>query len=98
MKLSFVVPVYNAEKYLDNCIGSLYRQNLQENDFEIICVNDGSKDGSLEVLKRWQALHNNLVIINQENGGYQRQEMQEYVRRQVNISDLLILMIILRMG
>ena len=69
MKLSFVVPVYNAEKYLDNCIGSLYRQNLQESDFEVICVNDGSKDGSLEVLTRWQALHNNLVIINQENGG-----------------------------
>lgn len=69
MKLSFVVPVYNVEKYLDNCIGSLYRQNLQESDFEIICVNDGSKDGSLNVLKRWQALHNNLVIINQENGG-----------------------------
>lgn len=69
MKLSFVVPVYNAEKYLDNCIGSLYRQNLQESDFEVICVNDGSKDGSLEVLKRWQALHSNLVIINQKNGG-----------------------------
>lgn len=69
MKLSFVVPVYNVEKYLDNCIGSLYRQNLQESDFEIICVNDGSKDGSLGVLKRWQALHSNLVIINQKNGG-----------------------------
>lgn len=69
MKLSFVVPVYNVEKYLDNCIGSLYRQNLRESDFEVICVNDGSKDGSLNVLKRWQALHNNLVIINQENGG-----------------------------
>ena len=69
MKLSFVVPVYNVEKYLDNCIGSLYRQNLRESDFEVICVNDGSKDGSLNALKRWQALHNNLVIINQENGG-----------------------------
>lgn len=69
MKLSFVIPVYNVEKYLDNCIGSLYRQNLEESDFEVICVNDGSKDGSLNVLKRWQALHNNLVIINQENGG-----------------------------
>lgn len=69
MKLSFIVPVYNAEKYLQGCIDSLYRQNLSEEDFEIICVNDGSTDSSIELLKLYAESHSNFIVINQENKG-----------------------------
>ena len=47
-KISIIVPVYNVEKYLDKCLNSLVNQTLK--DIEIICVNDGSTDNSLEVL------------------------------------------------
>lgn len=69
MKLSFIVPVYNAEKYLQGCIDSLYRQELSEEDFEVICINDGSTDNSKNVLESCKRKHNNFVLINQENRG-----------------------------
>ena len=69
IKLSFVVPVYNVERWLDNCLGSLYRQKLDENEFEVVCINDGSTDGSLDILQRWGGEKNNIVIISQENKG-----------------------------
>lgn len=68
-ELSFIVPVYNVEKYLDGCLQSLYRQGLDESVFEVICVNDGSTDGSREVLSGWEKKHSNLTIIDQENAG-----------------------------
>lgn len=69
MKLSFIVPVYNAEKYLRGCIDSLYRQELSEEDFEVVCINDGSTDNSKNVLESCKSKHNNFVLINQENRG-----------------------------
>ncbi|MDR2097811.1 MAG: glycosyltransferase [Spirochaetaceae bacterium] len=47
-KVSIIVPVFNAEKYLENCLESLVSQTL--NEIEIICVNDGSKDTSWDIL------------------------------------------------
>lgn len=67
--LSFIVPVYNAEHYLPECLDSLLRQDISHDAYEIICVNDGSKDGSLEVLRRYQADHPNIRIIDKANGG-----------------------------
>lgn len=69
MFLSFIVPVYNAEHYLADCLDSLLTQDLPHEEYEIICVNDGSKDGSLRVLKDYQSRFPNIVIIDKENGG-----------------------------
>ena len=68
MKFSFVIPVYNAESYIGRCLDSILNQNIE--DYEIICINDGSKDGSLEVLKDYERrFPGKFNIISQENQG-----------------------------
>ena len=67
-KVSIVVPVYNSERYLRQCLESLIWQSMSE--IEIICVNDGSKDSSLEILKEYAVKDDRIVVINKENGGY----------------------------
>lgn len=68
MKLSFIIPVYNAEKYLSRCLDSLLNQD--ENDYEIICLNDGSKDSSLSLLNDYsKKFPEKFNIISQENQG-----------------------------
>lgn len=69
MFLSFIVPVYNAEKYLSECLHSLLEQDISKEDYEIVCINDGSRDGSLRLLQDFQSRHPNIVIIDKENGG-----------------------------
>lgn len=67
MFLSFVVPVYNAAQYLPECLDSLLAQDIS--DYEIICVNDGSRDASPEILRQYAAKHGNIRVIDKENGG-----------------------------
>ena len=67
VKLSIIVPVYNTEKYIVNCLDSLVNQNLEE--IEIICVNDGSTDRSLEILERYAGEDERIRIITKENDG-----------------------------
>lgn len=67
-KVSIIVPVYNVEMYLDECMESLQRQTLQ--DIEVICVNDGSKDNSLQILQKYAIEDDRIIIIDKENGGY----------------------------
>ena len=67
--LSFIVPVYNVEKYLEECLDSLLEQDIPHEEYEIICVNDGSTDGSLEILRRYEEKYPNIRVIDQENGG-----------------------------
>lgn len=67
IKVSIIIPVYNVEKYLEECLNSAVNQTLKE--IEIICVNDGSTDSSLEILKKYEEKYNNITIINQENKG-----------------------------
>ncbi len=67
-KLSILVPVYNVEKYLAQCLSSLVGQSLQ--DIEIICINDGSTDGSLAILQRFAKKDSRIAIIDKENTGY----------------------------
>lgn len=69
IKLSIIVPIYNVEKYICECVSSFYRQNLDEKEFEVILVNDGTKDKSLEVLTPIIEQHNNIIVINQQNQG-----------------------------
>ena len=66
-KYSVIIPVYNTEKYLEQCLESVINQTLK--DIEIICVNDGSTDNSLNILQEYQAKDNRIKIINQENSG-----------------------------
>lgn len=67
--LSIIVPVYNGERYLEECLNSLLDQDLPEHTYEIVCVNDGSKDGSAEILSRYQTCHQNLRVLFQQNSG-----------------------------
>ena len=69
MFLSFIVPVYNTEKYLTECLDSLLDQDIPHEEYEIICVNDGSTDGSLKILREYEKTHANIRVINQPNGG-----------------------------
>ncbi len=65
--VSVLIPVYNVEKYLSRCLESILKQTLTQ--IEIICVNDGSTDGSLEILEKYQKEDSRIIIINKENGG-----------------------------
>jgi glycosyltransferase involved in cell wall biosynthesis len=69
IKLSFILPVYNVEKYLKNCLDSLYRQELSMDEFEVICVNDGSTDKSLDILEEYQRRYPNFRVKSIPNSG-----------------------------
>lgn len=66
-KLSIIVPVYNVEKYLPKCLESLIKQTLK--DIEIICVNDGSMDNSLAILKEFASKDSRIKIIDNQHQG-----------------------------
>lgn len=66
-KLSIIVPVYNVEKYLPKCLESLIKQTLK--DIEIICVNDGSMDNSLAILKEFASKDSRIRIIDNRHQG-----------------------------
>ncbi|MCQ2468655.1 MAG: glycosyltransferase [Ruminococcus sp.] len=65
--ISIIVPVYNAQQYLSDCISSLIKQSYD--NLEIIAVNDGSSDTSLEILRDFQAKDNRIKVIDQKNAG-----------------------------
>ena len=64
-KVSVIIPVYNVEKYLRECLDSVCNQTLKE--IEIICVDDGSTDSSLEILKEYAKKDNRITVMAQEN-------------------------------
>jgi len=66
--LSVVIPVYNTEKYLEECLDSIFDSPANQDEYEVIAVNDGSADNSLEILRRYET-RKNFYIITQENGG-----------------------------
>ena len=65
--ISIIVPVYNVENYLERCLDSLILQTYS--NLEIICINDGSEDSSLKILKKYAKKDNRIKIIEQENQG-----------------------------
>jgi glycosyltransferase involved in cell wall biosynthesis len=67
IKVSIIVPVYNGERFISKCIDSIICQTLR--NIEIICVNDGSTDMSLEILKRYADKDNRIKIISTRNKG-----------------------------
>ena len=67
VEVSIIVPIYNAEKYLSRCIDSILNQTYK--NYEVILVNDGSKDDSINICNKYMALNNKIKILNKENGG-----------------------------
>lgn len=67
IKVSVIVPVYNVKKYLAKCLDSIIAQTLKE--IEIICVNDGSTDGSDKVLQEYAKKDSRIQVVNRKNGG-----------------------------
>jgi len=67
IRISVIIPVYNAEKFIGNCLSSIVNQSFK--DFEIIAVNDGSVDSSLEILKKHQEKEPRLRVFSQDNKG-----------------------------
>ena len=68
-QLSIIIPVYNVEKYIRSCLISIFNQGLDYEQFEVIIVNDGTTDGSLEVIKDIIDSHSNICVIEQTNQG-----------------------------
>lgn len=68
-ELSIIIPVYNVQKYLEDCLLSIYKQSLSLETFEVITVNDGSTDRSLDILRKYGKIYPNLIIVSQENKG-----------------------------
>lgn len=67
IKVSIIIPIYNTEKYLRRCLDSAINQTLKE--IEIICINDGSTDNSLSILKEYANKDNRIVVLDIANGG-----------------------------
>ena len=71
VKLSIIVPCYKVEKYLPRCLDSLVNQTLK--DIEIICINDGSPDNCINILKDYKNKYGDkIVIIDKQNEGVWR--------------------------
>jgi glycosyltransferase involved in cell wall biosynthesis len=66
-KVSVIIPIYNVEKYIRQCLDSIVNQTLQ--NIEIICINDGSTDRSLSILKEYASRDKRIIVISQENQG-----------------------------
>ena len=69
MKLSVILPTYNQEKYLAHCLESLLDQGLSPSDYEIIIVNDGSKDGTEALANDYAKRYNHIRVLTKPNGG-----------------------------
>lgn len=67
IKVSIIIPIYNAEKSLELCLRSIMIQSLKE--IEILCINDGSLDNSLKILENLNKEDNRIIIVNKKNGG-----------------------------
>lgn len=68
-QISIIVPIYNVENYVLLSLESIYKQGLDEESFEVILINDGSTDKSMEIIADFILHHKNIIVINQENQG-----------------------------
>ncbi len=68
-QLSIIIPVYNVEKYIRPCIDSVFHQELDETCYEIVIVNDGTKDNSMKAIADIISEHTNIIVVNQNNQG-----------------------------
>lgn len=68
-KISIIIPMYNVEQYISKCIDSVYNQDLDDEDFELVIIDDASPDKSLTIAKEITKECSNVVIVSQENKG-----------------------------
>ena len=69
MFLSIIIPVYNCEEYLEDCLQSCLCQDLSADEYEILCINDGSTDSSGEILQKYNDKYSHVILFTQENKG-----------------------------
>jgi glycosyltransferase involved in cell wall biosynthesis len=69
MKLSILIPMYNAKNYIGNCIESLVNQDLSEDDYEIIIIDDGSEDNSVDLVNTYAKKYKNINLYQEPNSG-----------------------------
>lgn len=69
IKVSIIVPVYNSERYLNDCFDSIIRQDLKQEEFEVIVINDGSTDNSLAIINEYRSRFVNFIVHSQHNHG-----------------------------
>lgn len=62
-RLSIIIPFYNVERYIAQCLDSVYNQDIPEDEYEVICVNDASPDASVDIVKHYQKKHSNLILV-----------------------------------
>ena len=67
--ISIIIPVYNGEKFLSDCLNSCLEQDIPEDNYEIICIDDGSEDNSMIILDNYSKKHNNIRCYSQVNSG-----------------------------
>ena len=82
MEISIIMPVYNSEKYLSACLESVFHQSFQ--DFELICINDGSTDRSLDILNQYAEKYyeaNNISYFTILVNYMTKEERQEWLKR-----------------
>lgn len=69
LKLSIIIPVYNVEQYIGNCLDSCLNQDLPKDEYEIVVVDDGSPDNSSSIVEGYMKKYSNIRLIHRENGG-----------------------------
>jgi glycosyltransferase involved in cell wall biosynthesis len=63
LKLSIIIPFYNVEEYLPQCLDSVFGQDIDQEEYEVICVDDNSQDNCKKIVKKYQKQHSNLILI-----------------------------------
>lgn len=84
VKISIIIPIFNNEEYLEQCIESVQRQTVKE--LEIICVDDGSKDQSAELIRRLRQEDARIILLNRKTEGQQLRGMSGFSWQEANIS------------
>ena len=81
MQLSIIIPVYCAEQYISRCLESIFSLGISSNDYEVICIDDCSKDSSVTIIESYQKTHDNLILIhhseNKRQGGARNTGIQQ---------------------
>ena len=87
IRLSIIIPFYNVEQYIALCLDSVYHQDIPEEEYEVICVDDCSPDSSIAIVEEYAKKHTNLVVVrnqyNRKLGGARNAGMEVATGRYV---------------